>query len=235
MEAIEGKVAVLTAAGSGIGAGIARELAVNGYRVAILSSTEKGKSLAEELGGFGVVGSNRDPVQLERLVEETVDRYGRVDALVNSAGHGPKGSILELSDDDWLTGLETYFLNVVRMCRLVTPHFSERGGAVVNISTSSPFEPNPGYPTSAAFRASLAVFTKLYADEYGPQGVRINNILPGFIDTFPVAPEKLTQVPLRRAGTVEDVSKLALYLLSDEAGYVTGQNWRIDGGMARSV
>lgn len=229
------KVAVLTAAGSGIGAGIARELAAKGYRVAILSSTPKGQALAQELGGFGVVGSNRDPDQLRQLVEEAIHKYGRIDAVVNSAGHGPKGGVLELSDNDWLTGLETYFLNVVRMCRLATPHLVEHRGAIVNVSTSSPFEPNPGYPTSAAFRASLAVFTKLYADEFGPLGVRINNILPGFIDTFPVPAEKVAQVPLRRTGTVDDISKLAMYLLSDDAGYVTGQNWRIDGGITRSL
>jgi len=229
------KVAVVTAAGSGMGADIVRRLASEGYAIAALSSSGKGQALAEELGGVGVTGSNRDVADLERLVHLTLERFGRIDAVVNSAGHGPKGDVLGITDDDWVLGLETYFLNVVRICRLVTPALRERGGAIVNISTSSPFEPNPGYPTSTAFRGSLAVFTKLYADEYGPDRIRINNVLPGYIETFPVADGKVAQIPLRRAGTTDDISSMVAFLLSDGAEYVTGQNIRVDGGVTRSI
>ncbi|CAN5203807.1 SDR family oxidoreductase [soil metagenome] len=229
------KTALITAGGSGMGAGIARRLSAAGYRVSILSSSGKGEELARELNGIGLTGSNQDVDVLGDLVERTMSAFGRIDAVVNSAGHGPKGGILELDDDAWLLGLNTYFLNVVRVARLVTPHMLERGGSIVNISTSSPFEPNPGYPTSAAFRASLAVFTKLYSDEFGPHDIRMNNILPGYIDTFPVAQEAIDRIPLQRAGTVDDVSKLALYLVSEDSSYVTGQNWRIDGGVSRAL
>lgn len=115
------KVAIITAGGSGMGAGSARRLAEDGYRIAVLSSSGKGEALANELGGIGVTGSNQSQVDLERLVDATLDRWGRVDVLVNSAGHGPRGPVLDLTDEDWHQGMEVYFLNAVRPTRLVTP------------------------------------------------------------------------------------------------------------------
>ncbi len=103
------------------GRGRARRLAADGYAVAILSSSGKGEALAKELGGVGVTGSNQSNDDLKRLVDLTMERLGRIDALVNSAGHGPRAAILELTDEDWQRGMETYFLNVVRPTRLVTP------------------------------------------------------------------------------------------------------------------
>ena len=92
-------------------------------------------------------------------------RWGRIDALVNSAGHGPRAPILELTDEQWRTGMDVYFMNVVRPTRLVTPIMQrQQGGAIVNISTFAVFEPDPGFPTRAVFRAGLAAFTKLFAD-----------------------------------------------------------------------
>ncbi|MEM7333286.1 MAG: SDR family NAD(P)-dependent oxidoreductase, partial [Chloroflexota bacterium] len=182
---LEQKVAILTAAGSGMGAGIARKVAAAGYKVAILSSSGKGEALASELGGLGLTGSNLVVADLEKLVNMTMAQYGRIDAVVNSAGHGPKGQILEISDEDWILGMEVYFLNVVRVARLVTPHMvANGGGAIVNISTYATFEPDKNFPTSGAFRSSLAAFTKLFSDEYAAQNVRMNNILPGFIDSL---------------------------------------------------
>src|SRR3954468_16131958 len=108
------KVALVTAGGSGMGAGAARRLAADGFKVAILSSSGKGEALAEELGGLGVTGSNRSNEDLQRLVDATVSRWGRVDVLVNSAGHGPRAAVLELSDDDWHMGLDVYLMNVIR-------------------------------------------------------------------------------------------------------------------------
>ena len=112
------KVAIITAGGSGMGAAAARKLAADGYRVAILSSSGKGEALAAELGGLGVTGSNRSPEDLARLVDTTVQKWGRVDAVVNSAGHGPKGPLLEISDDDWHLGMEFYLLNAVSYTHL---------------------------------------------------------------------------------------------------------------------
>ncbi|HSS64399.1 MAG TPA: SDR family NAD(P)-dependent oxidoreductase, partial [Gammaproteobacteria bacterium] len=134
------KVAIITAGGSGMGAGAARRLAADGFNVAILSSSGKGEALAKELGGIGVTGSNQSNEDLERLVDGAVVKWGRIDVLVNSAGHGPRAPILELSDEDWHRGLEVYFLNVVRPTRLVTPIMQkQKSGVIINISTFAAF------------------------------------------------------------------------------------------------
>lgn len=230
------KVALLTAAGSGMGAGIARKLANDGYKVAILSSSGKGEALAEELGGIGVTGSNLNTDDLKKIVDKTMESYGRIDAAVNSAGHGPKGPILEISDEDWHLGMDVYFLNVVRVCRLVTPIMEKQGsGAIVNISTYATFEPESFFPTSGAFRSSLAAFTKLYTNEYASKNIRMNNILPGFIDSLPEKEMFRERIPMGRYGNVSEIADTAAFLLSDASSYITGQNIRVDGGITKSV
>jgi len=230
------KVAIVTAAGSGMGAGAARKLAEEGFRIAILSSSGKGEALAKELGGIGVTGSNQSNDDLKRLVDLTMQRWGRVDALVNSAGHGPRAALLDLSDEDWHRGMEVYFLNVVRPTRLVTPIMQQqKSGSIVNISTFAVFEPDPVFPTSGVFRAGLAAFTKLFSDRYAAENIRMNNVLPGFIDSLPEKPEFKSRIPMGRYGTVEEVSELIALLASDRGGYITGQNIRVDGGITRSV
>lgn len=230
------KVAIITAGGSGMGAAAARKLAADGYRVAILSSSGKGEALAAELGGLGVTGSNRSPEDLARLVDATLQQWGRLDAVVNSAGHGPKGPLLEISDDDWHLGMEFYLLNVVRIARLVAPVMKrQKSGAIVNISTYATFEPEALFPTSGVFRAGLAAFTKVFADEYAEHNVRMNNVLPGFIDSLPEKEDRRARIPMGRYGTAEEVADLIAFLASDASSYITGQNIRIDGGITRSV
>ncbi len=230
------KVAVITAGGSGIGAGAARRLAQDGYRVAILSSSGKGEALAAELGGIGVTGSNRSRDDLSRLIDQTIERWGRIDALVNSAGHGPRAPILELTDEQWHTGLDIYLMNVIRPVRLVTPVMvKQKGGAIINISTAWAFEPSALFPTSAVFRAGLAAYTKIFADAYAADNVRMNNVLPGWIDSLPATDERRLGVPMQRYGTVEEVAAAVAFLAGEGAGYITGQNLRVDGGITRSV
>ncbi len=230
-------VAIITAGGSGLGAAAARKLAADGYRIAILSSTNKGQALAESLGGFGLVGSNREPADIAAIVEATQQRWGRIDAVVNSAGHGPKGPVLEISDADWHLGMEFYLLNVVRIARLVTPIMQAQpaGGAIVNVSTYALFEPEALFPTSGVFRAGLAAFTKLFADQYAPQAIRMNNVLPGFIDSLPETEERRSRIPMGRYGRAEEVAELIAFLASPRSSYITGQNIRIDGGITRSI
>jgi len=230
------KVALITAGGSGMGADAARKLAADGFKVAILSSSGKGEALAAELGGVGVTGSNQSNDDLQRLVDLAMEKWGRVDVLVNSAGHGPRKPVLELSDDDWHTGMDVYFLNAVRPTRMVTPIMQKQGGGVIiNISTFAAFEPDPVFPTSGVFRAGLAAFTKLFADKYAPENIRMNNVLPGFIDSLPETDERRDRVPMGRYGKSEEIAATIAFLASDGAGYITGQNIRVDGGITRSV
>ncbi len=230
------KVAIITAAGSGMGAACARKLAQDGYRVALLSSSGKGEALAKELGGIGVTGSNLVPEDLKRLVDLVMERWGRVDALVNSAGHGPRAPLLEISDEDWQKGMDVYFLSAVRPIRLVTPIMVAQGaGAIVNISTAWAFQPSAMFPTSAVARAGLAAYTKLFADEYAARNIRMNNVLPGWIDSLPKVDERSAMVPMKRYGTVEEIARTVAFLASDGAGYITGQNIKVDGGLMRGV
>lgn len=230
------KVALVTAGGSGMGADAARRLAEDGFRIGILSSTEKAKRLAEELGGFGLTGSNLSTDDLTALIDGANDRWGRIDVLVNSAGHGPIGPVLEISDDDWHLGMDVYLLNVIRPTRLVTPLMqAQGGGAIINISTFAAFEPDPLFPTSGVFRASLAAFTKLYSDRYAADNIRMNNVLPGFIDSLPETEDRRARIPLGRYGRAQEVSSLISWLSSEQGGYMTGQNLRIDGGLTRAV
>lgn len=229
-------VALFTAAGSGIGAAAARRLAHEGWAVAILSPSGRGAALAEELGGLGLTGSNLEPADLQRLVDAAVARWGRIDAVVNSAGHGPKGELLAMSDADWQRGMDFYLLNVVRVARLVTPLMQQQQrGAIVNVSTYATFEPEAAFPTSGVFRAGLAAFTKLYADRYAPDGLRMNNVLPGFIDSLPEKAERSARIPMGRYGRADEVAELIAFLASARSSYITGQNIRIDGGLTRSV
>ena len=230
------KVAVITAGGSGMGAGAARKLAEDGFKVAILSSSGKGEVLGRELGGLGVTGSNQSNDDVKRLIDATLDRWGRIDVLVNSAGHGPRGPVLELTDDDWHRGMEVYFLSAVRPTRLVTPVMqAQKAGVIINISTFAAFEPEPAFPTSGVFRAGLASFTKLFADRYAAENIRMNNILPGFIDSFPETEAIRARIPMGRYGRVAEIAGVVSFLASDAAGYITGQNLRVDGGITRSV
>lgn len=230
------KVALITAGGSGMGADAARKLAEDGFKVGILSSSGKGEALGVELGGFGVTGSNLDSDDLAVLVQGATDRWGRVDVLVNSAGHGPKGPVLEISDEDWHQGLEVYLMNVIRPTRLVTPLMQDQGGGtIINISTFAAFEPDPLFPTSGVFRAGLAAYTKLYSDKYAPENIRMNNVLPGFIDSLPETEDRKARIPMGRYGHAAEVSSLISWLASESGGYMTGQNLRLDGGLTRAV
>ncbi|MEZ4670656.1 MAG: SDR family oxidoreductase [Anaerolineae bacterium] len=230
------KVAIITAASKGMGAAITRELAANGYRVALLATSEAVYELATEVGGVGLVGSVVNNDDLKRVVEAAMQHYGRVDAVVNNTGHPPKGDLLAIPDDDWQLGGDMVLMNVIRMARLVTPIMvGQGGGAIVNISAFGAYEPSRAFPVSATFRAALGSFTKIYADEYAPHNIRMNNILPGFIDSYPESDDILARIPMKRYGTVDEIAKTVHFLLSDGAGYITGQNLRVDGGITRSV
>ena len=231
-----GKIALITAAGSGMGPAAARRLATDGFKVGILSSSGKGEALAAELGGVGVTGSNQSVQDLQKLVDLAVAQWGRVDVLVNSAGHGPRAPILEISDEDWHRGMDTYLLNVIRPTRLVVPAMKrQRAGAIINISSAWAVEPAAMFPTSAVFRAGLHAFTKIFADTHAADNIRMNNVLPGWIDSLPATEERRQSVPMRRYGSSEEIAATIAFLASEGGAYITGQNLRVDGGLTRSL
>lgn len=163
-------VAIITAAGRGIGAACARELARSGYAVALISTSERAEVLAGELHGIGMRGDVTRPEDLQALVQLTLDRWGRIDAVVNNTGHPAKGDLLAVADDEWHQGLDLLLLSVVRMARAVTPVMAgQKSGAIVNVSSLAAVEPDARFPVSSVVRAGLGAFTKLYADRYARQ------------------------------------------------------------------
>jgi NAD(P)-dependent dehydrogenase (short-subunit alcohol dehydrogenase family) len=227
---------MIVGGGSGMGAAAARKLAADGYSVAVLSSSGKGEALAKELGGLGFTGSNQSNDDLKRFVDLTMEKWGRIDVLVNGAGHGPRAPLLEITDEQWHTGIDVYFMNVVRATRLVAPVMvAQKGGAIVNISTAWVGEPAAMFPTSAVARAGLAAYTKLFADQYAPHNVRMNNVLPGWIDSLPQTDERRDGVPMQRYGTSQEIAATIAFLASEGAAYITGQSLKVDGGLMRGV
>jgi len=229
-------VAIVTAASRGIGAACARTLAQRGYRLALMARSEDVLTLAGELSGIATRGSVAEPSDLERLVGVTLARYGRIDAVVNNSGHPAKGDLLSLEDEAWTEGFALILQSVIRMARLTTPVFLRQGaGSVVNISSLWAVEPHLDAPVSSTLRAALSSFTKLYADRYAAHGIRMNCLLAGFVDTH-VVPERFAgSIPMGRPAAAAEIGRLASFLLSTEAGYVTGQSLRADGGLTRSL
>jgi NAD(P)-dependent dehydrogenase (short-subunit alcohol dehydrogenase family) len=219
-----------------LGAAIARELAASGYCVALLSPSERSLDLAKEIGGIGIQGSVTEPADLEKLVAAAMERHGRIDAVVNNTGHPPKGDLVEIADETWRQGLDLILLNVARIMRLVTPvMLKQGGGSIVNISSVAAVAPELSMPVSSVLRSALSSWTRLYAERYAKDNIRMNSILPGFIDSYPSAPSWIERVPAGRFGSTSEIAKTVKFLLSDEAGYITGQNIRVDGGFVRAV
>ena len=228
------QVAIITAASKGMGLACAEKLAAGGFQLAILSRSSEIHDLASRLGGIAVQGSTDNTEDLNRLVDATLETYGQIDAVINNTGHPPKGELLELTDEQWQEGMDLALMNVVRMSRLVAPHMGN-GGSIINISTFGAKEPSLSFPISSVARTALSAFNKLFATKFGAKNIRMNNILPGFIDSYPADQEIIDQIPMLRQGTPEEVAELALFLASDKSEYITGQDFLIDGGLVKSI
>ena len=163
----------------------------------IISSSGKGTALAEELGGLGAPARTNRTTTSSAWSTKRMARWGRIDVLVNSAGHGLRAAILEMTDEDWHKGLDVYLMNVIRAdaTRRADHAGAERLGRSSTSRQLRLSSPSPVFPTSGVFRAGLAAFTKLFADNYAPDNVRMNNVLPGFIDSLPATEERLRSYP----------------------------------------
>ncbi len=244
------RVAIMTGTGQGIGAGCAGEMAKAGYKVSLMSPSDRSVKLAEELGGIGRRGSVLEVDDLQAMVDDTMKEYGRVDAVISNMGHGgtvPEaiktvgfdpdfdGPLLELPDELWHKSLDMYVLNVVRLARIVTPIMIDQGGgAFVNISSMNTIEPRAPYPMSM-LRATLHSFSKLYGDRYARYNIRMNNLLPGFCENVNLSEFARKSIPAQRTATFEEIGQACVFLASDAARYINGQSILSDGGMNRAV
>ena len=228
------KTAIITAASKGMGLACAEKLAEEDYQLAILSRSSEIHDLADKFGGIAVQGSTDNEEDLRRLVDATMETYGQIDVVVNNTGHPPKGELLELTDDQWKEGFDLALMNVIRMSRLVVAYMNG-GGSIVNISTFGAKEPSLSFPISSVARTALSGFAKLFATKYGASGIRMNNVLPGFIDSYKADQETINQIPMLRQGTPVEVAELVAFLSSDKSAYITGQDFLIDGGLVKSI
>ena len=251
MNRLRGKVAIVTGGNAGIGEAIAKAFAREGASVVITGrrqgeldrvineiEKEQGKALA-------IAGSVTDESSVKETVRRTVQQFGRPDILVNNAGIGDFGKRLhEIDDTTWAQVLDVNLTGVFRMTRAVLPHMLEqRKGAIVNISSVASLLGLPTLPAYAASKGAIDALSRALAVDYAKEGIRCNVVNPGLIDTPMAAPlmsnpEQLNPIlshyPIRRAGKPEEVASMVLYLASDEAAWVTGGTFAIDGGMTIS-
>jgi NAD(P)-dependent dehydrogenase (short-subunit alcohol dehydrogenase family) len=251
MKRLQGKVAVITGGNAGIGEAIAKAFAREGASVVITGRRQVeldrvvSDIVREEGKAFSVTGSVTDELHVQETARQTVQRFGRLDILVNNAGLGDFGKRLhEIDDTTWAQVLDVNLTGVFRMTRAVLPQMlKQQRGAIVNISSIASLVGIPTLSAYAASKGALDSLTRSLAVDYAKEGIRCNVVNPGLIDTPMAAPLMsnpehldpiLAHYPIRRAGKPEEVANMVLYLVSDEAAWVTGGTFTIDGGMTIS-
>jgi NAD(P)-dependent dehydrogenase (short-subunit alcohol dehydrogenase family) len=251
MKRLQGKVAVITGGNAGIGEAIAKAFAREGASVVITGRRQVELArvvsdiVKEEGKAFSVAGSVTDELHVQETARQTVQRFGRLDILVNNAGLGDFGKRLhEIDDATWTQVLDVNLTGVFRMTRAVLPQMlKQQRGVIVNISSIASLVGIPTLSAYAASKGALDSLTRSLAVDYAKEGIRCNVVNPGLIDTPMAAPLMsnpehldpiLAHYPIRRAGKPEEVANMVLYLVSDEAAWVTGGTFPIDGGMTIS-
>jgi 3-oxoacyl-[acyl-carrier protein] reductase len=242
---LSGRTAIVCGASAGMGLAISRALAAEGVNVAMFARRrEPLEQEAEQLGALAVRGDVRDPADLERLVERTVQAFGGIDILVNNSGGPPRTSALELSDELLQDAVDLLLHSVVRLTGLCLPYLARSGhGRVINITSSTVCEPVDNLALSNSVRPGVIGWAKTLSREIGADGITVNSIAPGRIDTerlaevYPDGPTEadLQAIPLRRFGRAEEVADVVCFLVSDRASYVSGTTIAVDGGLIRSI
>jgi 3-oxoacyl-[acyl-carrier protein] reductase len=243
---LSGKVFVVTGGSRGLGFATARELVAEGAHVVLSARTADGVTrAADELGCTGVVADLSDPTAAQQLVDAAVSTYGRLDGALVSVGGPPGGETLGLSDEQWQGAFDSVFLGALRVCRAVVAALPPEGGSVALVLSTSAKAPIGGLAASNGLRPGLAMLAKTMADELGPQGVRVNGLLPGRVDTDRVREldgpdplvrkERAASIPLRRYGDPSEFGRVAAFLLSPASSYVTGAMVPVDGGALRAL
>lgn len=243
------KVALVTGGGTGIGAAVARRLDADGYSVAVTGRRPGPiEDVAAEIGGLAVTADTGVETDAERAVQETVQRFGGLDAVVCNAGIGGEGSLRELDPTTWEEVIRTNLTGAFLMCRAAIDHVAERRGAIVTISSAAGLRASPESLAYCSSKAGLQMLTQCLAVDHGPEGVRVNCVAPGWVRT-PMADGEMdalgdrlgisrdraydacsADIPLRRAASAEEVAATVAWLVSDDASYVNGAIVPVDGG-----
>ena len=256
---LKDKVALVAASSKGLGYGVANALAADGAKVSLCSrSADDVAAAAEALASEHSVDTLATACDVRKLndiqawVDKTVAAWGKIDCLLVNAGGPPAKTVKELDDADWQAAFELTLLSSVRMIRLSIPHMTD-GGSILTVTSGSVREPIPRLALSTVMRAGVAGLVKTLADELSGDGIRVNNLVPGRIDTDRVAQldavtsqkqgisidevqkRSLAGIPLGRYGTIDDFGRAGAFLLSPAASYITGATLRVDGGAARSI
>lgn len=256
---LKGKVALVAAASKGLGFGVARALATEGARVSICSRDQASvdtavKKLTDETGSE-IIGTACDVTKAQSIqawVDRTVAQWGTIDALLINAGGPPGGLLKDFSDEQWQAAFELTVMSTVRMIRSTLPHMTS-GSSILTVTSSSTREPIERLGLSTVMRSGVVGMVKTLADELADAGIRVNNLIPGRIDTDRVAQldqatakrqgisieevqaQSAAKIPLKRLGTIDEFGSAAAYLLSPAAAYITGASLRVDGGAMRSI
>jgi 3-oxoacyl-[acyl-carrier protein] reductase len=242
---LTGRTAIVCGASQGMGLAIAQTFAREGMNVAMFARRRRVlEAEAERLGALAVQGDVSNPQDCERLVAATVDAFGGVDVLVNNSGGPPRGPALEVDDELLEAAVSLLLISAVRLTNLCLPHLRKSAaGRVINIESSTVKEPADNLALSNAIRPGVVGWAKTLAREIGPDGITVNTIAPGRIDTerirevWPDGPteEDLKTIPLRRLGRTDEIAAVVCFLASDAGSYVTGTVIPVDGGLIRGL